>query len=481
MPKASMNSVEKDRSSFSTSNIDAFVLIAVLGFIYTLIVSPLIFSDEVSTPEHFLAESAEGSLINKLFWPVLGVISLGFAAQNFSRLRTAALPSNIICLLVYVAFAGATVLWAVKPDVSFVRFVAQTMVITSTVLPILLSGRNTDTIHALFLCFAVATLLSIYSVFEKPITRSNNPDFGFQGSFNDKNALGQFAAVGILIALNELISPRLVRRVSGIVLICIMFWLVLVSKSKTSLALALCAPFLAWLILKAGRMMRVSSATILLGILGFYQVFSKVSGFNVNRISYLVFGNPDYSGRIYIWYFVESQIAQRPLLGWGYQSFWLVGADGPSMAAGGWVAMMPHGHNGYLDVTLETGYVGFYLLLSFLLATLYVIGRVADHNFGKGWIYLSLAYFIIFDNLLESVWMRGSYMLWLVFLIVAAQAARDAQFLQSVRARGGPGRPMSSPPSRGGRSRFALTGVPGRPPGNRYSRLPTGRDCEQSS
>ena len=41
---------------------------------------------------------------------------------------------------------------------------------------------------------------------------------------------------------------------------------------------------------------------------------------------------------------------------------------------------MPHAHNGYLDVRLETGLIGFALFVSFIITTLYAIGRVADRD-----------------------------------------------------------------------------------------------------
>jgi O-antigen ligase len=488
MSKASTHSVEMSRANPSSSFIDPCVLVAVLGIFYSLIVQPLMFyNPEADQPSAFntakaLADSAEGHLENKLFWPAVALISICLAARNSSRLRAAALPSNIICLVAYLAFAGATVFWAFKPEVAFVRFFSQVMVVTATVLPVMLSRPGTDTIRVMFLCFAIGSFLNVFFVFDRPIAPFNNEEFGFKGYFTDKNALGQFAAIGFLLALNEILHAGF-RRVSGIIVIIVMAWLVLVSKSKTSFALALFAPLLAGLVLSAGRMMRVSSATVLLAILGGYEVFSIVSGFSMNRVSYFVFGNANYSGRIFIWYFLESRIAERPLLGWGYQSFWLVGADGPSLAAGGWIGQMPHGHNGYLDVRVETGYVGFLMLLGFLITTLYAIGRVADRNFGVAWMYLTLAYFVMFDNFLESVWMRGPHTLWLVFLIVAAQAARDSQSFPPATA-GTPARPMSPGPLKALRRRFTSTGVPwprsrdGRVLGKRYRGV---RDCDQNS
>jgi hypothetical protein len=76
------------------------------------------------------------------------------------------------------------------------------------------------------------------------------------------------------------------------------------------------------------------------------------------------------SHRACIWDFAKYEIARRPLLGWGYQSFWLVGPDAASVVeAPGWVKTMPNAHNGYYDTMREMGYVGYFLLVTFIIAT----------------------------------------------------------------------------------------------------------------
>jgi hypothetical protein len=76
------------------------------------------------------------------------------------------------------------------------------------------------------------------------------------------------------------------------------------------------------------------------------------------------------SHRACIWDFANYEIARRPLLGWGYQSFWLVGPDAASVVeAPGWVKTMPNAHNGYYDTMREMGYVGYFLLVTFIIAT----------------------------------------------------------------------------------------------------------------
>ena len=85
---------------------------------------------------------------------------------------------------------------------------------------------------------------------------------------------------------------------------------------------------------------------------------------------------------------------------------------------------MPNAHNGYYDTTLERGYVGYYLLMIFIFATLHAIGRVAYRDAARAWLLLSVALYIVCFNYLESLWMRGYEFLWVVFLIVVAEIGR---------------------------------------------------------
>jgi O-antigen ligase len=85
---------------------------------------------------------------------------------------------------------------------------------------------------------------------------------------------------------------------------------------------------------------------------------------------------------------------------------------------------MPNAHNGYYDTLLETGYLGFLLLLASITTTVHAIGRVANRDFTRAWLLLSIALYVIITNGLETLWMRGFEMLWVVFVIVAAEVAR---------------------------------------------------------
>jgi O-antigen ligase len=88
---------------------------------------------------------------------------------------------------------------------------------------------------------------------------------------------------------------------------------------------------------------------------------------------------------------------------------------------------MPNAHNGYYDTMLEMGYVGYALLLAFIITTLHAIGRVAGRDPTRAWLLLSPALYVIVHNGLGSTWMRAFDLMWVVFAIVAVEAARQLQ------------------------------------------------------
>jgi exopolysaccharide production protein ExoQ len=396
--------------------IDRFALIPILACIFATTISPLEYLI-FNLPPYY------DRLDTKIFWPVMAAISVVSALQHQSRLPKP-FPSHLICLFAYLAFAGASILWAFNPSLSAVRFAQQAMIISSIVLPTLLAAPSSDILRGLFLwCFAPAAILNVAFVFE------NSPSIvaalkGYPGFFMGKNYLGEFAAIPFLLALREMLYSGW-RRVFGAVILVVATWLLFWANSKTAFGLALLVPLAAGLTLLIRRVTRLSPAVILLSVPLCFMVLSSVSNFGLPRLSYMLYGDSSLTGRTVIWDFANTEIARRPLLGWGYQSFWLAGPDAPSVTdARGWVKQMPDGHSGYVDTKLELGYVGFALLIAFIFATLHGVGRMADRAPARAWIVLSLALYVIVYNFLESLWMRGYEFLWVMFLILAAEIGR---------------------------------------------------------
>jgi O-antigen ligase len=318
-----------------------------------------------------------------------------------------------------------------------------------------------DLMRGVFVCFALGAILNVFFLLGDSSPEANKLGV-YSGYFLGKNYLGEFSAVALLLSLHETLYPGL-RRVVGIVIVIIAALLLFFANSKTAIGLAFITPLLAYIVLIVRKLTRISPAVLLLSIPLCYAVLSKVSGFNMNRLSYIIYGDSTFTGRTIIWDFAFYMMQRRPLLGWGYQSFWLVGTDAPSVVeAPGFVKMMPNAHNGYYDTMLELGNVGYLLLLMFIIVTLHAVGRVADRSLRRAWLVLSLALFIIIYNYLESLWMRGFEFLWVVFVIVTVEIGRYRKsFPRTSAAHGSRAKRWGSP----GPPRYTRTGISTQPSG----------------
>jgi exopolysaccharide production protein ExoQ len=432
MSKASMPVSGSGQDRSSRSKFDACTILPILACLFATVVAPVILFVTVPVTST-LQTIMESRWDTRIFWPLMAVISLILVVRHLDRLRKLTWPPHIICLFVYLAFAGLSVGWAFKPELSVIRYLQQVMVQAAIILPAMLAVRRSDMMYGVFLCYALGAILNVFFVINNDPSRVYLLN-GYPGYFMGKNYLGEFAAVVFILALHEAVH-RGFRRVFGIIVVMIAVWLLVMANSKTALGLAFVVPCLAGIFLVVARTTRISPAILIMSIPVCYAVLASITGFNMNRLSYMLYGDPTFTGRTIIWDFANYEISRRPLIGWGYQSFWLVGPDAPSIVdAPGFVKAMPNAHNGYKDTMLELGYVGLALLLTFITATLHAIGRVAKRDLTRAWLLLSLALYVIIYNFLESLWMRGFEVLWVLFLIVAVEAARYWQPSPSAKA-----------------------------------------------
>lgn len=437
-----------------TSAITMLAVVPFLACFYSLIFYPMLF---VGCGPLDVECTLTARPENKIVWPLLGVTAAMLIAACPPERRQRLLAPNVVLLLAYVALAGASVLWAFNPGLSFIRFLQQAFVVTSIVLVIAAAERTSDAMRVMFACYALSVLLNIVFVNVIPPITIENATWGYPGYFLGKNYLGECAAIAIILALHEMFHAG-TRRYFGAVVVCASLPLLVLSNSKTSIGLLVLAPALSLVAVIARRKLSVSPLALPVVLLAIYELLSSVSNFNIFRLSYMLYGDSSFTGRTVIWDFAVAEFAKRPLLGWGYQSFWLAGPGSPSLVDGpGWVKFMPHAHNGYLDARLELGLVGFAILIAFLAATLHGAGKVIDREPARGWTLLSLAFFVIITNGLESTWARGFEFPWVAFLFVAGDVAARSGGLDGIartlpkgmrRERGGTMRGAFAPAAR---------------------------------
>ena len=112
--------------------IDKWSFLPILAVVYASIVMPLI-AFVYSPPaalQSMLQSVVEGQQVNRIFWPAMAASSVVLVMRNGSRIGKRILPPHITCFLAFFAFAGASALWAFKPQLSFIRFTQEAMLLT---------------------------------------------------------------------------------------------------------------------------------------------------------------------------------------------------------------------------------------------------------------------------------------------------------------------------------------------------------------
>ena len=131
------------------------------------------------------------------------------------------------------------------------------------------------------------------------------------------------------------------------------------------------------------------------------------------ELSQAVGKSANMSDRTHIWEVLLS-VPINPVLGTGYQSFWL-----GSRVDWVWARLngdnVLEAHNGYLGIYLELGVVGLLLLVAFLVATYRKVCKQLDPLTPFGSLGLGLWTLLLFYNVSEAAF--GGGVLWIILLL----------------------------------------------------------------
>jgi len=376
-------------------------IMPVFAIFYVLLVLP------------FLPDDGKGRIENILFWPVAAALTLTFVFSNWALIDRRFFRSPpILSFIAYLVFAAASVTWAYSPESAFTRIAVQLLAVIIVVVPFALPIPTKSILPGVHLCYAIALVISAVYVLTIPPSPIGHP-----GYFTHKQALGLLCAVGIILSSYEFLQGGW-RRVVALIAIGLGFWLVFESHSKSALALSLVALMCSWPMLLLCRLTRLTPAFIVAAIV----VVSMFVHDPIERLGYRLYGDATLTGRTAIWAFSNYRISQKPWFGWGFHSYFFVD-DSPQKEAPGYVRDMPSSHDGYMDVKLETGRIGFWIFLTFIYSSLHLLERVRRTDPVRAWFFLSFELFGVLICLLDSNWLVLEQF-WFLYLIVVAETVR---------------------------------------------------------
>ena len=179
----------------------------------------------------------------------------------------------------------------------------------------------------------------------------------WKGIFSAKNCLGNMALFFLTIAVSYRGRTLFLRslRVSQIV-----FCLIAIAFSRAATAYLLTAIYMVYFVAMntLHRFRKKDYFVLCILLLGTLSVAAVMIVTTPDLLFNLLGKDSSLTGRTAIWSSVIDSIAKRPLLGYGYQAFWLA-LEGESyrvILAVSWV--LAQAQNGFLDVMLEMGAAG---------------------------------------------------------------------------------------------------------------------------
>ncbi|MDX1944667.1 MAG: O-antigen ligase family protein [Pirellulaceae bacterium] len=258
----------------------------------------------------------------------------------------------------YLAISVASYLWSVDRGLCLRRLI---VIACCTLAALGIARRFTMRELCLLVVATIGplTLIGVLAELRLGTFRPWSGDYRFSGSVHP-NTQGMYLTTLALASLG-LARSALRGRTLFWTIFAASFVLLILTKSRTGTAATMVA-FGVVFLLQTSASFKLTVGILLAGASVLAAWLVMLCGIDplVDFYDALLLGRAEesdtLSGRAFIWPAVGHYIAQRPWLGYGYESFWNPGQIDVISDQLGWG--LREAHNGYLDVLLSTGIVG---------------------------------------------------------------------------------------------------------------------------
>ncbi|SKA88575.1 O-antigen ligase [Caloramator quimbayensis] len=221
----------------------------------------------------------------------------------------------------------------------------------------------------------------------------------YRGIFGHRNTLGFYSNITSLFCLYKLNELKRINKIFAIIILFINFYLLILSKSATSLSLFFLIIFLFYIqkIYKSNRVFLVCFCLVL--FLNFSILFLQ-SDFISKIIVEKLQRDITFTGRTYIWKYSFEAIRNRFLLGYGLNAFWGDNNYSSYYVRSTMNAQITSAHNGYLDIFLNLGLVGF---ISYSIIIFYIVKNYIKKKYSIDLVLASTFFLLLWSfNFMES-------------------------------------------------------------------------------
>lgn len=368
----------------------------------------------------------EGSPLDAVVFALLimgGVFVLSRRKIDWNRLI-----SQNKWIWLYFLYCGISLAWSDYPLVSFKRWIKELGNLIMVI--IILTDRSPYEVFGVIMKRLAILWLPLSIVFFKyypALGRQYHPSTGEQfatGVGTQKNSLGMLCLIcGIyfswkyIMKHKEKLKWNWQENVTDFFLMGLIVWLLQTSKSATSLACLLVAVVL-FLMSRTKAMTSKPNNIIalLMTVIPIFFILETTLDLS-NLVLELLGRSSTLTGRVPLWEFLAG-MAENPIVGSGYQSFWL--GERLEKIWGTIGQTLNQAHNGYLEQYLNLGFVGVAFIGIIILSGFLKIRRQLQEDYPSAVLCLCLVLVALLYNYTEASF-YGINNMWLLLLFAVIE------------------------------------------------------------
>lgn len=328
--------------------------------------------DEQEILEVFADGAEQGNKARQLVLVFFGAIGALAIVANRRRVLNAS-PVTLTLLLLFLALIASSFLWSAAPVLCLRRLIALACVLVGC-WGIAKTFSPTELAEIAVYSLLAFTIVS-FAIDTRAGGRPWMTNYRLSGTLHSNVQATYCATLAVAAAALATAGHR--RSFHYGVLVWALFLLVL-TGSRTSLLAALIACAATWFLQRKRIVFIGIVSSFIAGVALLSVVYVSLSPQSQRALTgAALLGRTDdtgtLSGRVPLWEELFDYIDDRPLLGYGYDSFWTPGVMEDIMDSQEW--SMSSAHNAYFEVVLQLGMVGLALTLPLIVATLVLAGQ----------------------------------------------------------------------------------------------------------
>lgn len=358
--------------------------------------------------------------VNQIVFIMLFLLALRVIVAKFQDVWFFIKKSYL--LFIFILFTLMSFFWSDYPFLSFKRSfqIVVTFITILNVITLLKLNKILKILLLIGLFYSVVNYISCIIIPE-----AIDPAFGtWRGIEPSKNGLGYNALMLLIIGYSNVLTEEIMQKVFGRLLVVLATGLIILAFSTTNIIgmiLVLCIILLSKIkyFFKDLGISKFIFNLSLGAILVFTILLSVYSKEIISTIPGLFGKDTSLTGRDVIWIYIWNEILKRPLLGYGYGTYWIMGTHIIDLFSSyvGW--RVNEAHNGFLEIALQLGIVGFAIFIltyfSFIIKALkqenilaiIVILAITLVNFSESFIFTprdpsTLLFILFYLNLVKQ-------------------------------------------------------------------------------